>query len=199
MREFPIHMGHLKLEEATLVADSYCHSKLPYSETMAALNKQYGQPHQLVLQLKAELMIGPNIATGDTKAFRLFALRVRSLVGLLDIRSCQDLENVELLEAKTVRVEVDGYATPILRVNNMPQLRAPKGAVLQSGKVSRRSLLKLRKKSKSTKRKFRELELPGNVVKLAPTAEVDTNIGCYVRHHMVQHNRKNRVVFNCSL
>lgn len=82
--KFQILMDHLKVEEALLVADSYCNSKFPYSDTMAALNKQYGQPHQLALQRIAELMDGPNIATGDTKAFRLFALRVRSLVGLLE-------------------------------------------------------------------------------------------------------------------
>ena len=82
--KFQILTDHLKLEEALLVADSYCNSRYPYSDTMAALNKQYGQPHQLALQRIAELMDGPNIASGDIKAFRLFALRVRSLVGLLE-------------------------------------------------------------------------------------------------------------------
>ena len=82
--KFQILMDHLKVEEALLVADSYCNSKYPYSDTMAALNKQYGQPHQLALQRIAELMDGPPIASGDIKAFRLFALRVRSLVGLLE-------------------------------------------------------------------------------------------------------------------
>ena len=51
---------------------------------MAAYNKQYGQPHQLALQRIAELMDGLNIASGDIKAFRLFALRMCSLVGLLE-------------------------------------------------------------------------------------------------------------------
>lgn len=32
----------------------------------------------------AELMNGPNIACGDQKAFRLFALKVRSLDGMLE-------------------------------------------------------------------------------------------------------------------
>lgn len=82
--KFQILMDHLKLEEALLVADSYSSSKYPFSDTMAALNKQYGQPHQLALQRIAELMDGPNIASGDIKAFRLFALQVRSLVGMLE-------------------------------------------------------------------------------------------------------------------
>lgn len=82
--KFQILMDHLKLEEALLIADSYSHSQYPYSKTMAALNQQYGQPHQLALQRIAELMDGPNIASGDIKAFRLFALKVRSLVGMLE-------------------------------------------------------------------------------------------------------------------
>lgn len=82
--KFQMLMDHLKVEEALLVTDSYCNSKYPYSDIMAALNEQYGQPHQLALQRIAELMDGPNIASGDIKAVRLFVLRVRSLVGLLE-------------------------------------------------------------------------------------------------------------------
>lgn len=41
LRPFQILMDHLKVEEALLVADSYCNSRYPYSDTMAALNKQY--------------------------------------------------------------------------------------------------------------------------------------------------------------
>lgn len=50
---------------------------------MEALNQQYGQPHQLALQRIAELMDGPNISQGDVRAFRMFALKVRSLVSML--------------------------------------------------------------------------------------------------------------------
>ncbi|RXN14040.1 hypothetical protein ROHU_028875 [Labeo rohita] len=75
---------HLQLEEALLVADSYCNSTHPYTDTMQALIKMYGQPHKLVLQNIAEVMDGPNIRTGDVKAFKLFALRVRSLVSMLE-------------------------------------------------------------------------------------------------------------------
>lgn len=48
---------------------------------MAALNQQYGQPHQLALQWIAEMMDGPS---GDGKAFRMFALWVHSLVSMLE-------------------------------------------------------------------------------------------------------------------
>lgn len=81
--KFQILTEHLKLEEALLITDSYSHSQNPFTRTMAALDQQYGQPHQLALQRIAELMDGPNISSGDIKAFRLFALKVRSLVGML--------------------------------------------------------------------------------------------------------------------
>ncbi len=66
------------------MADSYCNSIHPYTDTMQALIRMYGQPHKLVLQNIAEVMDGPNIRTGDVKAFKLFALRVRSLVSMLE-------------------------------------------------------------------------------------------------------------------
>ncbi|XP_073672378.1 uncharacterized protein [Paramisgurnus dabryanus] len=87
MFKFQILTDHLKLEEALLIADSYCHSQYPFTRTMAALDQQYGQPHQLALQRIAELMDGPNINSGDIKAFRMFALKVRSLVMLTQLGS----------------------------------------------------------------------------------------------------------------
>lgn len=82
--KFQILTDHLKQEEALLIADSYSHSQQPFTKTMAALDQQYGQPHQLALQCIAELMDGPTITSGDIKAFRLFALKVRSLVDMLE-------------------------------------------------------------------------------------------------------------------
>lgn len=78
-----ILLEHLKFEEALLIADSYSNSRYPYTQTMH-LTEHYGQPHQLALQKIADLMDGPNIRSGDTQAFRRFALRVRVLVGMLD-------------------------------------------------------------------------------------------------------------------
>ncbi|XP_026105544.1 uncharacterized protein LOC113077350 [Carassius auratus] len=81
--KFQILTDHLKLEEALLVADSYSNSRFPFTNTMKALDKMYGQPHQLALQRIAELMDGANIRSGDVKAFRMFGLQVRSLVSML--------------------------------------------------------------------------------------------------------------------
>lgn len=82
--KFQILMDHLKFEEALLIADSYSNSRYPYTHTMQALTELYGQPHQLALQRIAVMMDGPSIRSGDTRAFRLFALKVRALVGMLD-------------------------------------------------------------------------------------------------------------------
>ncbi len=48
-------------------------------------------------------------------------------------RTCQDKESIQFLQENKVRVEIIGvqkYATPLLRVKNMPRLYAPKEAVL---------------------------------------------------------------------
>lgn len=82
--KFQILMDHLKLEDALLVADSYSHSRTPFSDTMRALTDMYGQPHQLALQRIGNLMDGPSIRSGDVKSFKAFALRVRALVGMLN-------------------------------------------------------------------------------------------------------------------
>lgn len=81
--KYQILTDHLKLEEALLVADSYSSSRSPFTPRRA-LNKMYGQPHHLALQRIAELMDGPNIRSGDVKAFRMFGLQVRSLVSMLE-------------------------------------------------------------------------------------------------------------------
>ena len=65
--KYQVLCDHLKLEEALLVADSYINSPYPYSDTMEALNEQFGQPHQLALQRIAELIEAPSVASGDTR------------------------------------------------------------------------------------------------------------------------------------
>lgn len=75
---------HLKCEESSLVADSYSNSRQPYTDTVLALTKMYGQPHKLAVQRIGELMDGPNIHHGDVKDRRLFGLQAHSLVGMLE-------------------------------------------------------------------------------------------------------------------
>lgn len=82
--KYQILIEHLKFEEALLIAHSYSNYRYPYTYTMQSLSKHYGQPHQLALGRIEEMMDGPNIRSGDTQAFRRFAIRVRALVGMLD-------------------------------------------------------------------------------------------------------------------
>ncbi|XP_065144932.1 uncharacterized protein [Paramisgurnus dabryanus] len=82
--KYQILVDHLKYEEALLIADSYTNSLRPYTDTMTSLIEHYGQPQQLALRKIADLMEAPNIPRGDTSGFKLFALKVRALVGLLD-------------------------------------------------------------------------------------------------------------------
>ncbi len=78
--KYQILVDHLKLEEASLIADS----ATPYSDTMAALNKRFCQPHKLALKIIAHVMDAPDIKRGDHEAFQLFALQIRALVGMLE-------------------------------------------------------------------------------------------------------------------
>ncbi|XP_067283159.1 uncharacterized protein [Pseudorasbora parva] len=82
--KYQVLLEHLKFEDALLIADSYINSCKPYSDTMASLAEQYGQPHQLALRRIADLMDDATIRSHDASGFKRFALRVRALVGMLD-------------------------------------------------------------------------------------------------------------------
>ncbi|KAJ8412012.1 hypothetical protein AAFF_G00142790 [Aldrovandia affinis] len=82
--KFQILEEHLKFEEALLVADSYSNSRYLYSYAIESLTELYGQPQKFALWLISELMDSPSIRSGEIKAFRRFALRVRALVGMLE-------------------------------------------------------------------------------------------------------------------
>ncbi len=116
-------------------------------------------------------------------------------------RSKQDHEAIELLDAKTVRVEVDGvkrYATPLLRVKNMPQLKAPKEAVISQLRATEKRLVKNPEQAAAYTAEIHKLEKASYAVKMDQHAEEDSAHSWYIPHHMVHHNGKNRVVFNCS-
>ncbi|XP_026061422.1 uncharacterized protein LOC113045324 [Carassius auratus] len=117
------------------------------------------------------------------------------------LRSKQDQEAVELLERKTVRVEVEGvkrYATPLLRVKNMPELKAPKEAVLSQLRATERRLAKNPQQAATYTKEIAKLVQAGYVNNLPQDAVTDTFGSWYIPHHMVHHNGKNRIVFNCS-
>ncbi|KAK7881979.1 hypothetical protein WMY93_028153 [Mugilogobius chulae] len=115
-------------------------------------------------------------------------------------RSREDSEALKTLEDKTVRVEIDGvlrYATPLLWRKDLPELTAPKEAVLPHLRSTEKRLINDPSKTAAYKEEISKLLSSGYVKKLTPD-EVDSSPGWYIPHHMVTHNAKNRVVFNCS-
>lgn len=115
-------------------------------------------------------------------------------------RSKRDQQAVNLLEAKTVRVNVNGvqrYATPLLRVKDMPRLQAPKEAMLANLRSVERRLAKDPEKAAVYIAEVQKLEQAGYIVKV-PSEMVYQAESWYIPHHIVHHNGKNRLVFNCS-
>lgn len=119
----------------------------------------------------------------------------------LAVRSRQDQEAVNLLQEQTVRVNVSGtarYATPLLRIKNMPALKAPPEAVLPLLRSTERRLGKSPEQADAYQREIEKLVQSGYAVKLADHQVESSSEAWYIPHHMVQHNGKNRVVYNCS-
>lgn len=81
--KYQVLVDHLQLEAARLIADAYLNSPTPFSDTMAALNNKFGQPHQILLRGIAAVLDSPDIRRGDVAAFEKFALQVQSLVAML--------------------------------------------------------------------------------------------------------------------
>lgn len=119
----------------------------------------------------------------------------------LVMRSRQDQEAIHLLQEQTARVNVDGtecYATPLLRVKNMPQLHASPEAVLPQLRSIERRLLKAPKQAAAYQAEIHKLEEAGYTVRVEPDQVETTEEAWYIPHHIIQHNGKNRVVYNCS-
>jgi len=116
--------------------------------------------------------------------------------------SKQDHEAINILETKTTRVEVDGvlrYATPLLRQRDIPLLQATKEAVMPNLRSVERRLARDPAWAAAYKVEMEKLIKAGSVIRCGP--EVPLREGCeawYIPHHMVSHNGKNRLVFNCS-
>jgi len=116
-------------------------------------------------------------------------------------RSKQDKLALDLLHSKTVRVEIDGvmrYATPLLRAPNTPVFKAPKEAVLPRLCATERRLSKDPKLSDKYQEELDKLVQSGYVQRI-PSEQVDqSHETWYFPHHIVEHNNKHRVVFDCS-
>ncbi|KAJ8348858.1 hypothetical protein SKAU_G00274470 [Synaphobranchus kaupii] len=115
-------------------------------------------------------------------------------------RSRWDQEAIRLLESKTVSVEVEGvlrYATPLLWMKGMPQLQAPKEAVLTHLRGMEKRLTKDPECAEVYNSEILKMEQSGYAVKLNAETVDQSAESWFIPHHMVSHNGKNRVVY-CS-
>ncbi|XP_051791369.1 uncharacterized protein LOC127529975 [Erpetoichthys calabaricus] len=93
---------------------------------------------------------------------------------------------------------VNRYATPLLRKKDMPCLQAYQEAVMPSLRSIERRLSKDSTKAAAYNEEIKKLEEAGYVIKLPAETITSSEESWFIPHHLVQHNGKNRVVFNCS-
>ncbi|KAK7938318.1 hypothetical protein WMY93_001644 [Mugilogobius chulae] len=116
-------------------------------------------------------------------------------------RSRQDAEAVHTLEKKTTRVMVDGvnrYATPLLWKQNVIPLNASKEAVLPQLRGTEKRLVRDQERAAIYSREMHKLIDAGYVKAIAPAKTEECSSSWFIPHHIVQHNQKHRIVFNCS-
>ncbi|KAG1929322.1 hypothetical protein F2P79_022979 [Pimephales promelas] len=80
---YPIYQCPLFSSEARHLALAYAHHPQPYTTSLQALRKRYGQPQHLVLREITSVQSLPNVRSGDSRGFSQFAVRIRALVGML--------------------------------------------------------------------------------------------------------------------
>lgn len=121
--------------------------------------------------------------------------------GKIVTRSSEDNHAINLLELKTVRVQVEGigrYATPLLRRKGMPHLQATPDAVMPSLRSVERRLQRDPERASIYCTEIEKLVEVGSVVKLSESEASLAAESWYIPHHLVSHNGKHRLVFNCS-
>ncbi len=115
-------------------------------------------------------------------------------------RSKQDQEALQLLDRKTLTLEIEGVrrlATPLLQHKDMPLLNATRDSALPNLRSVERRLLKDPEKAETYQAEMSRLLETGAVCVL-PDPVPDTSECWYIPHHILSHNGKSRLVFNCS-
>ncbi|XP_067654470.1 uncharacterized protein [Haliotis asinina] len=116
-------------------------------------------------------------------------------------RSKQDKQALETLETFTERVEmyeVVRYATPLLRIKNGVSLNATEESVKHNLIRTERRLQSNPELAHVHKEEIQKLVDAGYVKIISPEEAGKSAESWYIPHHIVQHNGKNRLVFNCS-
>ncbi|KAL0153880.1 hypothetical protein M9458_050801 [Cirrhinus mrigala] len=115
--------------------------------------------------------------------------------------SREDQAALEILNKGTVRVEENGiqrYATPLLHKPGMACLNATEEAVTPLLRRTERHLLKDPERAATYSAEIKKLVEEGYVAKLDPDKPSQSPERWFIPYHMVTHNDKNRLVFNCS-
>ncbi|XP_061128044.1 uncharacterized protein LOC133149871 isoform X1 [Syngnathus typhle] len=116
-------------------------------------------------------------------------------------RSKQDQQALTLLQTASERVSIDGtqrYATPLLRRQPAIPLRASPAAVMPNLRCTERRIAKDTARAASYCAEMDKLLQAGYVSEISTEEAETVTESWYVPHHMVHHNGKDRVVFNCS-
>ncbi|XP_046347391.2 uncharacterized protein LOC124128018 [Haliotis rufescens] len=116
-------------------------------------------------------------------------------------RSKQDKQAIETLESETIRMDVDGvshYATPLLRTQDGTCFKTDQQMVMPTLRRTERRLRDRPDLSRIHNDKIKKLVEAGYVKKLTKEEVEKAEESWYFPHHIVEHNGKFRLVFNCS-
>lgn len=111
----------------------------------------------------------------------------------LVVWSKEDQEAIELLEAEMTRVDVEG----VLRYTTPSLFQATKEAVMPSQRSTEKRLAKNPQLAEAYCEEIHKLVRAVSVKKLSPDHQTEGE-SRFIPHHLVSHNGKHRIVFNCS-
>ena len=117
------------------------------------------------------------------------------------VRSHEDQYAMNLLETETQRLEVEGvhrYATPLLRKFGAPKLNSSTHSVMAHLRATEKRLKRDPERAAIYSAEINKLMDSGYVKKLQPREVEQSTEAWYLPHHLVCHNNKSRLVFNCS-
>nr|XP_017211837.1 uncharacterized protein LOC108190121 isoform X2 [Danio rerio]XP_017211839.1 uncharacterized protein LOC108190121 isoform X1 [Danio rerio] len=153
------------------------------------------------LQQCLHIMTAPSREELSQHVERLWQIDTLPYNEKLITRSQQDNQCHNLLQTTTVRVDVNGiqrYATPLLRRTPITLLHTGIEAVLPSLRNLERKLAKNPEQAQVYCSEIQKLESAGYIAKITPQEANHSTESWFIPHHLVHHNGKDRIVFNCS-
>ena len=117
------------------------------------------------------------------------------------VHSHEDQYAMNLLETKTQRLEVEGvhrYATRLLRKLGAPKLNSSTHSVMAHLRATEKRLKRDPERAAIYSAEINKLISCEYVKKLQPREVEQSTEAWYFPHHLLCHNNKPRLVFNCS-